>query len=101
MDPAGDAPRTGTPIAIPDLPRATTWTRLWQPFWAVPMAIVMAAFVLALVLPALDSALGRFDSSVNVVINGCSAVRVTSHRPLAVVDPTALALRLIAAGDAR
>jgi uncharacterized membrane protein len=59
MGPTGDAPRTGTPIAIPDLPRATTWTRLWQPFWAVPMAIVVAAFVLALVLPALDSALAE------------------------------------------
>ncbi|WP_404385342.1 aspartate/glutamate racemase family protein [Knoellia locipacati] len=50
---------------------------------------------------ALDSALGRFDSSVDVVINGCSAVPVTSHHPLAVVDPTSLALRLVAAGDAR
>ncbi|MEO6018944.1 MAG: aspartate/glutamate racemase family protein [Knoellia sp.] len=50
---------------------------------------------------ALDSALGRFGSSVTTVINGCSAVPVKAHDPISVIDPTALALRLIAAEEAR
>lgn len=59
MGSAGSASRPGTLTDIPDLPRDTTWTRLWQPFWAVPMSIVVAAFVLGLVLPAVDSALAE------------------------------------------
>jgi hypothetical protein len=50
---------------------------------------------------ALDAALDRFGSSVSTVINGCSAVPVKPHGKVTVVDPTALALRLIAAEDGR
>lgn len=41
---------------IPALPRETRWTRMWQPFWAVPSACVGVALVLGIVLPLLDDA---------------------------------------------
>jgi Asp/Glu/hydantoin racemase len=50
---------------------------------------------------ALDLALGRFDPGVGAVINGCSAVAVMSQSGVPVIDPTALALRLIAAEAGR
>lgn len=50
---------------------------------------------------ALDAALDRFDPSVSAVINGCSAVPVKPHGKVTVVDPTALALRLLAAEQGR
>lgn len=54
---------------------------------------------------ALTSALGRFDSRTSAVVNGCSAVPVededASVPVLPVLDPTALALRLLAAGEVR
>lgn len=50
---------------------------------------------------ALDAALDRFGSGVSTVINGCSAVPVKPQGKVTVVDPTALALRLIAAEDDR
>lgn len=50
---------------------------------------------------ALGAALDRFDGAVTTVINGCSAVPVEGDRKVTVVDPTALALRLLAAGEAR
>lgn len=50
---------------------------------------------------ALDAALDRFDPSVSTVINGCSAVPVSSQANVTLVDPTALALRLIAAEESR
>lgn len=59
MESAGSASRPGPLTSIPDLPRDTAWTRLWQPFWAVPMAFVVAAFALGLVLPAVDSVLAE------------------------------------------
>lgn len=49
----------------------------------------------------LNKALDEFDPEVSTVINGCSAVEVKDHRRVSVVDPTALALRLLAAGGAR
>lgn len=52
---------------------------------------------------ALDEALDSVGGGAvgGVVINGCSAVPVESHRAMEVVDPAALALRLLAAGGAR
>lgn len=50
----------GVHDAVPDLPRSTWWTRLWEPFWTVPMAIIMVAFIAGVVLPELDSALVRW-----------------------------------------
>jgi Asp/Glu/hydantoin racemase len=48
---------------------------------------------------ALDAALERFDGDVTTVLNGCSAVEVNGERRVTVVDPTALAVRLLAAGE--
>jgi Asp/Glu/hydantoin racemase len=48
---------------------------------------------------ALDQALATFDGTVDTVINGCSAVSVDGKDGVPVVDPTALALRLLAAGE--
>ncbi|HET6692999.1 MAG TPA: aspartate/glutamate racemase family protein [Pedococcus sp.] len=51
---------------------------------------------------ALTSALRRFDETTSTVVNGCSAVPVEGDDlGLPVLDPTALALRLLAAGEAR
>jgi Asp/Glu/hydantoin racemase len=50
---------------------------------------------------ALGAALDRFDGDVTTVINGCSAVAVDGERKVTVVDPTAIALRLLAAGEVR
>jgi len=48
---------------------------------------------------SLDTSIGRLPAGVGTVINGCSAVEVSDvHRSVRVVDPTKLALRLIAAG---
>ncbi len=49
----------------------------------------------------LHSALDRLPGDVTTVINGCSAVPVDDYRSISVVDPTALALRLLVAGGAR
>jgi Asp/Glu/hydantoin racemase len=49
----------------------------------------------------LHTALGKFDREVSTVINGCSAVEVEADGRISVVDPTALALRLLLAGDGR
>ena len=49
----------------------------------------------------LEAALERFGEGVSTVINGCSAVEVTDDRRISVVDPTALALRLLVAGGVR
>lgn len=49
----------------------------------------------------LEKALHQFGDDVVTVINGCSAVEVQNDGRIAVVDPTALALRLLAAGGAR
>ena len=49
---------------------------------------------------ALSAALGRFDGRACAVINGCSAVAVQPARSgPTVVDPTGVALRLLAAGE--
>jgi Asp/Glu/hydantoin racemase len=50
---------------------------------------------------ALGDALDRFGDRVDTVINGCSAVPVEGKTSIAVVDPTELALRLLAAGEQR
>ncbi len=48
---------------------------------------------------ALDQALTTFNGTVDTVINGCSAVWVDGKDSVPVVDPTGLALRLLAAGE--
>lgn len=48
---------------------------------------------------SLGSAITRFDPTVRTVINGCSAVEVDDFDAVSVVDPTGLALRLLAAED--
>jgi Asp/Glu/hydantoin racemase len=50
---------------------------------------------------SLGEALTHFDEAVTTVINGCSAVEVDVEGQVSVVDPTALALRLLAAGEGR
>lgn len=47
---------------------------------------------------ALDAALAHIGADTRWVINGCSAVPVDDRRAVEVIDPTALALRLLAAG---
>lgn len=41
---------------IPTLPRETRWTKLWEPFWAVPAACFVGALIAGVALPALDQA---------------------------------------------
>jgi len=50
---------------------------------------------------SLGEALTHFADEVRTVINGCSAVEVDGEGQKSVVDPTALALRLLAAGEGR
>ncbi len=52
-DTSGNGHR-GLHHAVPDLPRSTFWTRLWEPFWTLPTAIIVAAFLAGLALPELD-----------------------------------------------
>ena len=47
---------------------------------------------------ALDAAVEQVGADTRWVINGCSAVPVEDGRATTVIDPTALALRLLAAG---
>lgn len=38
----------------PEVPRATWWDRLWQPFWTLPAAVAASSLLVGLALPALD-----------------------------------------------
>lgn len=38
----------------PEVPRASWWDRLWQPFWTLPAGIAVVSLGLGLSLPALD-----------------------------------------------
>lgn len=53
-----DDAATRTRGAAPRLRRDSWWTRLWQPFWAIPAACAVGAVLAGVFLPQLDRALG-------------------------------------------
>ncbi len=52
-------PQEARALRVPDLPRSTFWSRLWEPFWVLPMVVVVLAFSAGLALPQLDEALAE------------------------------------------
>lgn len=61
----------------PEVPPTNAWTRLWQPFWALPAAIAAASLVLGLVLPRLDEDFEPFPGVFSAELEVASDVLTT------------------------
>lgn len=61
----------------PEVPPTSAWTRLWQPFWALPAAIAAVSLVLGVLLPRLDVGFEPFPGVFSADLDVASDVLTT------------------------